>query len=327
MGLATPTAILVGTGRAAQLGILIKGPEALERTRAIDTIVLDKTGTLTTGTMTVTSVTGEDPQEVLAMAAALEAASEHPIAAAIVRAARKPLDSVTGFTNHPGQGVSGVVGGRTVRAGRPGWLSPQTGQQAQVQVAWDGQVRGEITVSDTLRPTSAQAVAELKAMGFRTILLTGDNERAGRQAADEAGIESVIADVLPAGKLDVIKQLQRDEGRTVAMAGDGVNDAAALAQADLGIAMGTGTDAAIHASDITLVGGDLTRLPAAINLAHKTRRTIRANLVWAFGYNAAAVPLAALGLLSPLIAAAAMAFSSVFVVTNSLRLRRYQPTR
>jgi P-type Cu+ transporter len=327
MGLATPTAILVGTGRAAQLGILIKGPEALERTRAIDTIVLDKTGTLTTGTMTVTGVTGEDPQEVLAMAAALEAASEHPIAAAIVRAARKPLDSVTGFTNHPGQGVSGVVRGCTVRAGRPGWLSPQTGQQAQVQVAWDGQVRGEITVSDTLRPTSAQAVAELKAMGFRTILLTGDNERAGRQAADEVGIESVIADVLPAGKLDVIKQLQRDEGRTVAMAGDGVNDAAALAQADLGIAMGTGTDAAIHASDITLVGGDLTRLPAAINLAHKTRRTIRANLVWAFGYNAAAVPLAALGLLSPLIAAAAMAFSSVFVVTNSLRLRRYQPTR
>jgi len=329
MGLATPTAILVGTGRAAQLGILIKGPEALERTRAIDTIVLDKTGTLTTGTMTVTGVTGEDPQEVLAMAAALEAASEHPIAAAIVRAARKPVGSVTGFTNHPGQGVSGLVGNRAVRVGRPGWLAPETGQetQARVQVAWGGQVRGEITVSDTLKPTSARAIAELKAMGFRTILLTGDSERAARQAADEAGIESVIASVLPAGKLDVIKHLQRDEGRTVAMAGDGVNDAAALAQADLGIAMGTGTDAAIHASDITLVGGDLTRLPAAIDLAHKTRKTIQINLVWAFGYNAAAVPLAALGLLSPLIAAAAMAFSSVFVVTNSLRLRRYQPTR
>jgi P-type Cu+ transporter len=329
MGLATPTAILVGTGRAAQLGILIKGPEALERTRVIDTIVLDKTGTLTTGTMTVTDVTGEDPQDVLATAAALEAASEHPVAAAIVRAAGKPVSLVTDFTNHPGQGVSGTVTGRAVRVGRPDWAAPRPdwaapGDEAdtRVCVAWDGQVRGMITVADTLKPTSAQAIKELKAMGLHTILLTGDNERAAQQAAQLAGIDAAIANVLPSGKVDVIKQLQ-GEGRTVAMAGDGVNDAAALAQADLGIAMGTGTDAAIHASDITLVSGDLSKLPTAIKLAQKTQNTIKINLVWAFGYNIAAIPLAALGLLSPLIAAAAMAFSSVFVVTSSLRLRRW----
>jgi P-type Cu+ transporter len=328
MGLATPTAILVGTGRAAQLGILIKGPQALETTRRIDTIVLDKTGTLTTGTMTVTKVTGTDPQQVLATAAALEAASEHPIAAAIVRAASKPVPGVEGFTNHPGQGVSGTVNGRLVKVGRPDWLTPEPAPTtAQVQVAWGGQVRGEITVADTLKPTSAQAIATLKKMGLKTILLTGDNEQAAQQAAKALGIDTAIANVLPAGKLDVIKRLQKDEGQTVAMAGDGVNDAAALAQADLGIAMGTGTDAAIHASDITLVGGDLGKLPVAIKLAQETQKTIQLNLVWAFGYNAAAIPLAALGLLSPLIAAAAMAFSSVLVVTNSLRLRRYGPTR
>jgi P-type Cu+ transporter len=330
MGLATPTAILVGTGRAAQLGILIKGPEALERTRAIDTVVLDKTGTLTTGTMTVVRVTGEDPRDVLETAAALEAASEHPVAAAIVRAAPQALDPVTNFTNHPGRGVSGTVTGRAVMVGRPDWAAPEHAQEhaqaretaAQVCVAWDGQVRGTITVADTLKPTSAQAIADLRAMGLTTILLTGDNERSAQQAARQAGIDAVIANVLPAGKVDVIKHLQRDEGRIVAMAGDGVNDAAALAQADLGIAMGTGTDAAIHASDITLVSGDLAKLPIAIKLSHKTQKTIKINLVWAFGYNSAAIPLAAFGLLSPLIAAAAMAFSSVFVVTSSLRLRR-----
>jgi Cu+-exporting ATPase len=330
MGLATPTAILVGTGRAAQLGILIKGPEALERTRAIDTVVLDKTGTLTTGTMTVVRVTGDDPRDVLETAAALEAASEHPVAAAIVRAAQRALDPVTNFTNHPGRGVSGTVDGRAVMVGRSDWVAPEHVPEhapeqetdAQVCVAWDGQVRGTITVADTLKPTSAQAIADLRAMGLTTILLTGDNERSAQQAARQAGIDAVIANVLPAGKVDVIKHLQRDEGRIVAMAGDGVNDAAALAQADLGIAMGTGTDAAIHASDITLVSGDLAKLPIAIKLAHRTQKTIKINLVWAFGYNSAAIPLAALGLLNPLIAAAAMAFSSVFVVTSSLRLRR-----
>jgi len=326
MGLATPTAILVGTGRAAQLGILIKGPEALERTRAIDTVVLDKTGTLTTGAMTVVEVTGDDPQDVLGTAAALEAASEHPIAAAIVRAAPNALDPVTNFTNHPGRGVSGTVAGRAVRVGRPGWVAPEQAEEhktdAQICVAWDGQVRGTITVADTLKPTSAQAIADLRAMGLATILLTGDNERSARKAAQQAGIDAAIANVLPAGKVDIIKRLQRDEGRIVAMAGDGVNDAAALAQADLGIAMGTGTDAAIHASDITLVSGDLAKLPIAIKLAQKTQKTIKINVVWAFGYNSAAIPLAAFGLLNPLIAAAAMAFSSVFVVTSSLRLRR-----
>jgi Cu+-exporting ATPase len=214
--------------------------------------------------------------------------------------------------------------------GRPDWAAPEHAQEhaqaretaAQVCVAWDGQVRGTITVADTLKPTSAQAIADLRAMGLTTILLTGDNERSAQQAARQAGIDAVIANVLPAGKVDVIKHLQRDEGRIVAMAGDGVNDAAALAQADLGIAMGTGTDAAIHASDITLVSGDLAKLPIAIKLSHKTQKTIKINLVWAFGYNSAAIPLAAFGLLSPLIAAAAMAFSSVFVVTSSLRLRR-----
>jgi Cu+-exporting ATPase len=348
MGLATPTAILAGTGRAAQLGILIKGPEALEATRVIDTIVLDKTGTLTTGKMSLSKVTaapGEDAAQLLRLAGALEAASGHPIAAAITKAANAanaanvthgPAD----FISYPGQGVSGTIAGRTVVAGRPGWLELQWAMtaadlpgvgvneagQTEVFVGWDGRTRGVLTVADTLKATSAQAVRDLHGMGLKTVLLTGDNEQSARRVAATLGIDHVIANVLPAGKVDVIKQLQ-DDGRIVAMAGDGVNDAAALAQADLGIAMGTGTDAAIHASDLTVTGGDLSRIPVAIELARKTQNTIKGNLFWAFGYNAAAIPLAALGLLNPLIAAAAMAFSSVFVVSNSLRLRHYQPRR
>jgi P-type Cu+ transporter len=362
MGLATPTAILAGTGRAAQLGILIKGPEALEATRAIDTIVLDKTGTLTTGKMSLTEVTaapGEDAAQLLRLAGALEAASEHPIAAAITRAAKaansanatQVTHGPTEFLSYPGQGVSGTVAGRTIAAGRRGWLErqwamtapepakePQEPQelkepqeheqreagQTQVFVGWDGKLRGVLTVADTLKPTSAQAIKDLHGTGLVTILLTGDNEQSARRVATALGIEHVVANVLPAGKVDVIKQLQ-DDGRTVAMAGDGVNDAAALAQADLGIAMGTGTDAAIHASDLTVTSGDLSRIPVAIELSRKTQNTIKGNLFWAFGYNAAAIPLAALGLLNPLIAAAAMGFSSLFVVSNSMRLRHYQP--
>jgi P-type Cu+ transporter len=343
MGLATPTAILAGTGRAAQLGILIKGPEALEATRAIDTIVLDKTGTLTTGKMTLSEVMaapGEDAAQLLRLAGVLEAASEHPIAAAITKAANaaSTMHSPAGFMSYPGQGVSGTVEGRMVAAGRRDWLEFQWAMTApeeleepgagrtQVFVGWDGKIRGTLTVADTLKPTSAQAVKDLCDMGLTTILLTGDNEQSARRVAQPLGIEHVVANVLPAGKVDVIKGLQ-DEGRTVAMAGDGVNDAAALTQADLGIAMGTGTDAAINASDLTVTSGDLSRIPVAIELSRKTQNTIKGNLFWAFGYNAAAIPLAALGLLNPLIAAAAMAFSSLFVVSNSMRLRHYQPRR
>jgi Cu+-exporting ATPase len=348
MGLATPTALLVGTGRGAQLGILIKGPEVLESTRRIDTIVLDKTGTVTTGKMSLADVvaaSGDDPAEVLRLAGAVEDASEHPVAAAITAGARKRLGAglppVTGFTSHHGQGVAGVVDGRAVAAGRAGWLqaewalhvpaelaahaaAAEAAGQTVVYAGWDGRVRGLLAVADTVRPTSAAAVARLRGMGLRPVLLTGDNERAARAVAAAVGISEVIAGVLPAGKVDAIKQLQ-EGGRVVAMAGDGVNDAAALAQADLGLAMGTGTDAAIEAADLTLVRGDLLAVPDAIALSRRTLATIKGNLFWAFGYNAAAIPLAALGFLNPLIAAAAMAFSSVFVVTNSLRLRRFQP--
>ena len=347
MGLATPTALLVGTGRGAQLGILIKGPEVLESTRIIDTVVLDKTGTITTGRMTLADVAaapGEDPAQVLRLAGAVEDASGHPIAAAVAAGARKRLGTglpgVQGFTSHQGLGVSGVVGGHAVVAGRRDWIEEQWAQvipaclaarsadaeaagQTAVFAGWDGQVRGVLVIADTVKPTSAEAVARLRAMGLSPVLLTGDNARAARAVADQVGISEVLAGVLPAGKADAIRQLQ-DAGRVVAMAGDGVNDAAALAQADLGLAMGTGTDAAIEAADLTLVRGDLLAVPDAIRLSRRTLRTIKGNLFWAFAYNTAAIPLAALGYLNPLIAAAAMAFSSVFVVTNSLRLRRFR---
>jgi P-type Cu+ transporter len=344
MGLATPTAILTGTGRGAQLGILIKGPEVLESTRTVDTIVLDKTGTLTTGRMSLADVItapGQPEAELLRLAGALESGSEHPIAAAITAAA--PDLGVSEFTSYPGLGVRGVVDGHTVLAGRRDWLESRWAMSVPVSLAagaaqaeaagrtavfagWDGQVRGVLVVADTLKPTSAAAVARLRGLGLRPVLLTGDHERAARDVAAAVGISEVIAGVLPAGKVDVIKQLQ-DAGRVVAMAGDGVNDAAALAQADLGLAMGTGADAAIEASDLTLVRGDLLVACDAIALSRRTLRIIKGNLVWAFGYNVAAIPLAALGWLNPLIAAAAMAFSSVFVVTNSLRLCRFQPAR
>ena len=346
MGLATPTAILTGTGRGAQLGILIKGPAVLESTRAVDTIVLDKTGTLTTGRMSLAELApapGSDEHDLLRLAGALESASEHPVAQAITAAARDvgELLQVTGFISYPGLGVSGVVAGHAVVAGRGDWLqadwsmtipdsliaralSAEAAGRTVTFAGWDGQVRGLLVVADTLKPTSAAAVARLRGLGLRPVLLTGDNARAARDVAAAVGIGEVIAGVLPAGKVDAIKQLQ-DAGRVVAMAGDGVNDAAALAQADLGLAMGTGTDVAIEASDLTLVRGDLLAVPAAIALSRRTLRIIQGNLFWAFGYNAAAIPLAALGFASPLIAAAAMAFSSVFVVTNSLRLRRFHP--
>jgi Cu+-exporting ATPase len=350
MGLATPTAILVGTGRGAQLGILIKGPEVLESTRAVDTIVLDKTGTVTTGRMTLADVAtapGEDPGELLRLAGAVEDASEHPVAAAIAAGARDrlraALPGVEDFASTQGLGVCGIVNGHAVAVGRLGWLesewamalpasladraaAAEAAGQTVVFAGWDGQVRGVLVVADTMKPTSPEAVRRLRGMGLRPVLLTGDNDRAARAVASALSISEVIAGVLPAGKVDAVKMLQ-DAGRVVAMAGDGVNDAAALAQADLGLAMGTGTDAAIQAADLTLVRGDLLAVPDAIALSRRTLATIKGNLLWAFGYNAAAVPLAALGFLNPLIAAAAMAFSSVFVVSNSLRLRRFQPAR
>ena len=347
MGLAAPTAMLTGTGRAAQLGIVIKGPEVLESTRAIDTVVLDKTGTVTTGRMSLAEVVaapGVDADELLRLAGAVEDASEHPIGAAVAAGARERfggLPAAEGFGSAQGLGVSGVVTGRVVAAGRAGWLSSAWGWPVPAGLAecvaeaeaagrtvvlagWDGAVRGALVVSDAVKPTSAEAIRRLRGMGLRPVLLTGDNERAARSVADAVGIDEVIAGVLPAGKVEEIRRLQW-AGRVVAMAGDGVNDAAALAQADLGLAMGTGTDAAIEASDLTLVRGDLLAVPDAIRLSRRTLATIKGNLFWAFGYNAAAIPLAALGFLNPLIAAAAMAFSSVFVVGNSLRLRRWRP--
>jgi len=347
MGLATPTALLVGTGRGAQLGVLINGPEVLESTRRVDTLILDKTGTVTAGQMTLLDVlttAGQDPAELLRLAGAAEHSSEHPIAKAITAGARDrlgaaPWPPVTHFHNVPGLGVTAAIMGHDVLVGRQSWLAgdrqlavpgdlaarARTAQESGRTVtfaAWDGVVRGACVIGDTLKPTSRQAVDRLRAMGLDVRLLTGDNEAAAQAVAAALGIApgDVIAGVLPAGKVDVVKALQ-DTGRVVAMAGDGVNDAAALAQADLGLAMGTGTDAAIAASDITLVRGDLLLVPAAVELSRQTLGTIKGNLIWAFGYNVVAIPVAALGLLSPMIAAAAMAFSSVLVVTNSLRLR------
>ena len=348
LGLATPTALMVGTGRGAQLGILIKGPEVLESTKRIDTIVLDKTGTVTTGQMTLLDVVAADGttvEDVLRLAGSLEDASEHPIAAAIAAGARQrgvTLVPVESFANTEGLGVQGVVDGHAVVVGRERFLADwalhpnnellaardtaESAGRTPVFVGWDGATRGLLVVADAIKDTSAEAVVGMKALGLRPVLLTGDNERAARAVAAEVGIDDVIAEVLPSQKVDVIRRLQA-EGRVVAMVGDGVNDAAALAAADLGLAMGTGTDAAIEASDLTLVRGDLRAAVDAIRLARRTLGTIKGNLFWAFAYNIAALPIAAAGLLNPMLAGAAMAFSSVFVVTNSLRLRRFQPAK
>ncbi|HEX6130647.1 MAG TPA: heavy metal translocating P-type ATPase [Actinomycetota bacterium] len=345
LGLATPTALLVGTGRGAQLGILIRGPEVLESTRAIDTVVLDKTGTVTSGEMALQGVVtdGVDRDEALRIAGSIEAASEHPIGRAIARAAGElgPLVEVEGFANREGLGVEGFVDGVAVAAGRPAFLTSYglvTSERIDTAVAeaeasgatavaagWDGRVRAVFTVADEVKPTSREAVAMLRDLGLRPVLLTGDHRRTADAVAARVGIDDVVAEVLPADKVDVVKRLQ-DEGRVVAMVGDGVNDAAALTQADLGIAMGTGTDVAIEASDLTLVRGDLRVAADAIRLSRRTLRTIKGNLFWAFAYNVAMLPLAAAGFLEPLFAGAAMAFSSVFVVTNSLRLRRFRST-
>nr|WP_055501399.1 heavy metal translocating P-type ATPase [Nonomuraea pusilla] len=345
LGLATPTALLVGTGRGAQLGILIKGPEVLESTRRVDTIVLDKTGTVTEGKMTLVEThvaDGEDADEVLRLAGALEHASEHPIAQAVARGAAErvgDLPAPEDFANVEGLGVQGVVDGHAVLVGRPRLLAEwsqhlpvelerrlqaaQAAGRTAVAVGWDGKARAVLVVADVVKPTSAEAVATFRGLGLTPVLLTGDNEAVARQVAAEVGIDEVIAEVLPQDKVDVVKRLQ-SEGKTVAMVGDGVNDAAALAQADLGLAMGTGTDVAIEASDLTLVRGDLRVAGDAIRLSRRTLATIKGNLFWAFAYNVAALPLAAMGLLNPMIAGAAMAFSSVFVVTNSLRLRGFK---
>lgn len=346
LGLATPTALMVGTGRGAQLGILIKGPEVLESTRKVDTVVLDKTGTVTTGTMTLHALHtagGEDEETVLRLAGALEHASEHPIAQAVAAAATDRVGTLPvpeDFANVPGLGVQGIVEGHAVLVGRQQFLaewaitlpaelaaakerSEQAGRTA-IAVAWDGEARALLEVADAVKPTSAQAIKRLRDLGLTPILLTGDNTAVAKTVAAEVGIDEVIAEVLPEDKVDAVKRLQA-EGRTVAMVGDGVNDAAALAQADLGLAIGTGTDAAIEAADLTLVTGDLRAAPDAIRLARSTLSTIKTNLGWAFGYNTAALPLAAAGLLNPMLAGAAMAFSSVSVVANSLRLRRFRP--
>ncbi|MCE7003792.1 heavy metal translocating P-type ATPase [Kibdelosporangium philippinense] len=345
LGLATPTALLVGTGRGAQLGILIKGPEVLESTRRIDTVVLDKTGTVTTGQMSLVDIhvaDGVGDEEALRLAGALEKASEHPIAQAIARAAADKLGdlpAVEDFKNLEGLGVQGIVDGQVVIAGRTALLdswsqklpadlaaakagAEKDGNTA-VAVGWDGAARAVFVVADTAKPTSAEAITKLRALGLKPVLLTGDNSAVAHSIAAQVGIDEVIAEVMPKDKVEVISKFQA-QGRVVAMVGDGVNDAAALAQADLGLAMGTGTDVAIEASDLTLVRGDLLAAVDAIRLARRTLGTIKGNLFWAFAYNIAALPLAMAGLLNPMIAGAAMAFSSVFVVSNSLRLRRFR---
>jgi Cu+-exporting ATPase len=329
LGLATPTALLVGTGRGAQLGILIRGPEVLESTRRIDTVVLDKTGTVTTGRMSLVDLVldGATRDEALRLVGSLEHASEHPVARAIAAAA-PGLWRVDAFRSYDGLGVEGIVDGTDVIAGRPSFLAERgfdvADRNASVAAAWDGRVRAWFFVADTVKPTSSEAVREFETLGLRPVLLTGDNEQVAHAVAAEVGIDEVIAGVLPAGKAAIVERMQA-EGRVVAMVGDGVNDAPALAQADLGLALGTGTDVAIEASDLTLVRGDLRAAADAIRLSRRTLATIKGNLFWAFAYNVAALPLAALGYLNPLVAGGAMALSSVFVVSNSLRLRRFTP--
>jgi Cu+-exporting ATPase len=345
LGLATPTALLVGTGRGAQLGILIKGPQVLESTRRIDTVVLDKTGTVTTGRMALVDVVpvgSTSVEEVLRFVGAVELASEHPIAQAIADGAREAVGELAhaeDFASLQGLGVQGIVDGHAIVAGRErllaDWAMPLTDDLRAAKVeaeslgrtailaGWDGELRAMLVVADTVKATSREAIERLRSLGLEPILLTGDNERAARAVADRVGIETVFAEVLPSDKVDVVRGLQRD-GKVVAMIGDGVNDAAALAQADLGIAMGTGTDVAIEASDLTLIRGDLLSAADAVRLSRRTLATIKTNLFWAFAYNIAAIPLAAAGMLNPLIAGASMGLSSIFVVSNSLRLRRFR---
>ena len=347
LGLATPTALLVGTGRGAQLGVLIRGPEVLENTRRVDTVVLDKTGTVTTGRMEVAAVCGAgvSEDEVTAYAAAVESGSEHPVARAVVAAGNAGSLDVPGiadFRNERGTGVRGTVEGDEVLVGRPEWIDDQfsvatleapwaqdfraqwqSAGATVVGVGWAGRLRGLIAIADAVRPTSAEAVQRFRALGIEPVILTGDNELTARSVAEAVGITTVLAGLLPADKVDAVRRLQA-EGHVVAMVGDGVNDAAALVQSDLGIAMGTGSDVTVEASDLTLVRSDLLAAVDAVRLSRSTLRTIHGNLFWAFAYNVVMIPLAALGLLNPLMAGAAMAFSSVFVVANSLRLKRFR---